>query len=848
MTMGKIAISIILLLLTLMSAAQTQPGYVKTLGRPEKKGCPLGGVSVRVRGEHNPVLSKEDGSFSILLAGKKNGDAYVLQQVRKIGYELNETNVIGRQYAFSDKVPLTIVMVSSAQLQAAKLKIENNAYQVAERNYKAKLAFLEEQKEGKDITSEQYRNELQSLQDKFEKYQSLISSLAEHYAHTDYDLLNEVDYEINSCIENGHLERADSLIHTLFNPIDVLKRNKEVLSKIDLELIQANDIINQANASMAAVLKQQAKDAEYLYQLYTISLSRFDNQKAAQYIETRAELDTTNVPWQLAAGSFVSDFLADYPKAMNYYLRALRNSIEQFGEQHRYVAASYSNIGLIYDSQGNYIKALEYHQKALDIRLSILGKYHSDVAASYNNIGIVHKYQGDYLKALEHYQKALDINLSISGAYHPDVAVNYNNIGEIYSSLGDYPKALEYHQKALTMRLSILGEHHPGIATSYNNIGEAYRLQGNYPKALEYHQKALKILQSTLGEHHPNVAISYNNIGEVYYSQRNLPKALEYRQKALEILLPIFGEYHPEVAANYNNIGAVYDIQGDYTKALEYYQKALDIRQAMLGEHHPDVAASYNNIGIVYKYQGKYSKALEYYQKALDIRQSILGEQHPVTASSYNNIGMVYYAQKDYIKSLGYLQKALDIRENILGERHPDVATSYSNIGTTYFSLGNYPKALAYFRKALPAYMIIYGPNNESTQMLGMLVYNLFSISLLLSKDMEQDFDNFISEYAYTVTIAEEDCPASQQGMKGVYYLLQYSGWGMDSAKNIFAEKKEQQSKPNDMVVMNNGVITKYHLSNLRGCEFGLKYIGKEEKLHLDKAYNKWKEKHSDRL
>ena len=119
--------------------AQTQEGYVKTLGRPDKEGEALSGVSVRIKGEHNPVLSNEDGTFSMLMTGKHNGDSYTLQEVMKKGYELNEADVVGRQYAYSDKVPLTIVMVSSAQLQADKQRIENNAYQVAEKNYNAKL-------------------------------------------------------------------------------------------------------------------------------------------------------------------------------------------------------------------------------------------------------------------------------------------------------------------------------------------------------------------------------------------------------------------------------------------------------------------------------------------------------------------------------------------------------------------------------------------------------------------------------------------------------------------------------------------------------------------------------------
>ena len=115
------------LLLGLTASAQTQQGYIRTLGRPEQKGEALGGVSIRVKGEHNAIVSLDDGSFSLPLPGKKNGDPYSLQQVQKKGYELNENDIIGRRLAFSDKVLLEIVMVSSAQLQADKQRIEDNA-------------------------------------------------------------------------------------------------------------------------------------------------------------------------------------------------------------------------------------------------------------------------------------------------------------------------------------------------------------------------------------------------------------------------------------------------------------------------------------------------------------------------------------------------------------------------------------------------------------------------------------------------------------------------------------------------------------------------------------------------
>ena len=107
--------------------AQTQQGYVKTLGKPLKKGEALSGVTVRVKGEHNAVVSQKDGKFSLPMHGKKSGEPYSLQQVHKNGYELNDQSIIGRKFAFSTTVPLTVVMVSTEDLQADKLRIRQRS-------------------------------------------------------------------------------------------------------------------------------------------------------------------------------------------------------------------------------------------------------------------------------------------------------------------------------------------------------------------------------------------------------------------------------------------------------------------------------------------------------------------------------------------------------------------------------------------------------------------------------------------------------------------------------------------------------------------------------------------------
>ena len=576
--MKRIILFILTAVGTLTISAQTQLGYVKTLGRPNQKGVALSGVSIRIKGGHNAVLSNTQGFFSMMMAGKKEGDAYALQQVQKQGYELNERGIIGRQYAFSEKVPLTIVMVSTKQLQADKQRIENNAYKTAEKNYKTQMALLEKQQQANQITIEKYHQETQELKNSFEKYQSLIDGLADHYAHTDYDELDAKEQEINLCIENGDLDKAELLLQAL----DIEKR----LAEIEQRIKAGQQLKEEALEDQRKIQKQQEKDAEYLYQLYTIALGRFDNEKARYYIETRAALDSTNVRWQIDAGAFIHIYFNDFKNALFFYEQGLKQCLPQ-DKCHPDVAMSYNNIGSVYSDQGDYSKAMEYYQKALEIYKKLVGLNHPEVATSYSNIGSVYLYQGDYSKAMEYYQKALEIDIKSYGLNHPDVATSYNNIGSVYSDQGDYSKALKYYQGALDIYIKLVGLSHPNVATFYNNIGCVYAKQGEYIKGLECYQKALEIKEKIFGYRHLDVAISYSSIGSIFQIQGNFPQAIEYYQKALEIDEKLVGVNHPDVAKSYNNIGSVYLDQSDYSKALEYYKKALEIGKNVFGLNHP---------------------------------------------------------------------------------------------------------------------------------------------------------------------------------------------------------------------------------------------------------------------
>lgn len=875
--MRYIRYSVILvgILIALPAFCQMQKGYVKTLGRPDKKGEALNGVSVRVKGEHNPVLSQQDGTFSMLMTERRNGDAYTLQEVKKKGYELNESDVIGRQYAFSDKVPLTIVMVSSALLQADKQRIENNAFKVAEKNYKSKLELLEKQKAESVITEEQYRKELLDLQDKFEKYQLLIDGLAEHYAHVDYDELNDKEREINICIENGELERADSLIKTLFDPIDVLKRNREALAHLNQQISEANTIIDKANEDMATVLKQQEKDANYLYQLYTIALSRFNNDKARQYIETRAELDTSRCDWQNEAGMFYGEYMADLSMAIFYFQRAINSAYKN--NQEDKLPSYFANLGHLYSNLSNYNDAIKYYEKAIDIINRKEGYDTPLVGVFLDDLSVLYSKQGEFEKSIVLCKKALRLKKQLFGDISEPVATCFNKLGGLYMEKGDLSKAKEIINQSLDLWKQIKKKDSIDMADCYNNLGNLYSINGDFEEALNYYSSSLEIYEKAYGNNHPNIALMCNNIGQMYNDINENQKALISLKRALTIWTNFYGENHIDVASCLNNIGSVYSSLHDYPKALSFYGKACKIKEQLLGDNNPETAVSYNNLGTTYLSMGDLTNALKYSEKALKIRRMSFGDNHFYVGSSYNNIGSIYMKLGNFSEALNNYKKAENIYLNVFNENNYHMANVFGNIACAYDSIGEYTIALQYCEKALPIMIQTYG--NEHIQVVSLIheMGNLYCLmenyekaitfhdivmDYLISKEGKSgaavsnysqyllfDYYNALSKQhsqlsfaniLFIATVIDDDNPARQQGMDGEYVVLKFADWAIDSTLSLFDINSKMRGKPKTIVVMKDGKISQHSFENTIGIQLSLKYLDKAEKGEIVKLYKEW--------
>ena len=651
-----------LLSLAIMAGAmaQTQKGFVRTIGR-SNDGKKVTGVK-RVEGvaikteDGKGTMSDKKGNFEL----RPEKITFVLSQVRLDGYIAIKPEGLPKTYTCSKNELEIVVMNLNEQAEVQRVAESKIRHQLS-KQYKDSIQELENLKTRMKITQEEWRTKMQEVYDRQLNDEKLIKEMAERYSRIDFYALDKENRLISQYIIDGKLDEARRLIERkgdIDKRIDENRQHREanIQGKKNLEQSEAFEL--QEREDIALDCFNLAETFKLTHQL----------DSALYYLSKRLEIDSVNIVYYIDIASFYDEYIGDYNQSLSYCDKARKIGECVLDKNHPDLTVIYNNIGSVYDDKGDYATALEYLDKVKEIREIVLDENHPALATTYSNIGSVYDDKGDYDTALQYHDKARKIREIVLDENHPDLANTYNNIGVIYHRRGDYATALEYLDKARKIRERALDENHPDLTVIYNNIGNVYHRRGDYATALEYYDKTRKIFESILGENHPNTATIYNNIGLVHDNKGDYDTALQYYDKARKILERALGENHPELVGTYNSIGSVYFNKGEYDTALQYYDKVRKIDEYVLGENHPDLAATYNNIGGVYNKKGNYDSALQYYKKSIKILEGVLDNNHPNLGVMYYNIGVVYDKKNEYTKALEYIGMALKIFESRFGE------------------------------------------------------------------------------------------------------------------------------------------------------------------------------------
>lgn len=671
---------LIVCLLASVSAgfAQTQQGYVKTRGRLSVNGTAipgtrLSGVTITFRGNKSAV-SGTNGAFTFAVSNK----TFCITNVRKNGYQLYDSDLLGRDHRCSSN-DLWVVMDTPDNVLTDRLESEKKIRRTLRRQLQDKENEIEALKEQQKITEEQYRKQLQELYAAQEKNEKLITEMAERYSTLDFDQMDDLQRRITAYIQNGELFHADSLLKTKGNMEERLAhlvQNGTIIAANAEDLRKRQKTQERSEALHAKELADFAIDC---FSRYEICKIQYKNDSAAYYLKMRADLDSTNVKWNLNYADFCRIYLEKYEEAEKYIQRTLRQTVraQSVADQ----IECYNTLAIIESSRANYQQALAYIDNEEKL---MLGNNLYDIEANVvvaTGRGNIYRKDGKYELAERYLRKAVTLIENKSDSVSIQLlAKAMGNYANFCISIERYQDALDVYLKMMPLIESQDSVTTPIIITTETNIGNAYYLLGQYEEALIWLEKSLKHAREQYGNIHSAVSSSLNNIGAVYMRRKETDKALDIVGEAIKIEEELYGNKSERRIISINNLAKLLVDKNMYDAAMEEYNKALEICKLYYENNHPYFGTLFSNIASLYCQQGKYAKSMEYFQKALDIRIEKLGEQSVGVAIIYFNMGTTYYRMEQKIKAKECLNKAYIIFESRLGADHPNTKLTQEHI------------------------------------------------------------------------------------------------------------------------------------------------------------------------
>ena len=197
-------------------------------------------------------------------------------------------------------------------------------------------------------------------------------------------------------------------------------------------------------------------------------------------------------------------------------------------------------IGTAYSRLAQFDKAIEYYKRSLKTSLEI-GDQRGEGSAL-GNLGICYRCLGQIEKAIECFEQTLAISQEIGdregeGSCHANLGICYVNLGQI-------EEAIEYHEQALAISQETGDRMLEGA--SLGNLGAAYLRLGQIEKAIEYLERALAIMRETGNRGGEGSALG--NLGKCHTDLGQVAMAVEYLERALAISREIGDRIQKEIS------------------------------------------------------------------------------------------------------------------------------------------------------------------------------------------------------------------------------------------------------------------------------------------------------------
>ncbi|GLU10642.1 hypothetical protein SLE2022_274290 [Rubroshorea leprosula] len=267
-------------------------------------------------------------------------------------------------------------------------------------------------------------------------------------------------------------------------------------------------------------------------------------------------------------------------EAEKFFLSAIQEAKEGFGERDPHVASACNNLAELYRVQKALDKAEPLYLSAISILEETYGPNDIRVAFAFHNLGKFYLMQRKLEESRRCYERALKIKGRVQGLSHEDYAETMYHLGMVMYLQGNEKDSEDF----ILDSIRILEEGGQGESITcmkrLRYLAQIY-LKSNRPADAENVQrKILQIMELSKGWNSLDTVISAESLALTLQAVGNLMEAQELLERCLDARRTLLPNDHIQIAANMLHIARVTMLNSSQLRKMHISEAIIQLDKA----------------------------------------------------------------------------------------------------------------------------------------------------------------------------------------------------------------------------------------------------------------------------
>ncbi|XP_047967225.1 kinesin light chain 3 [Salvia hispanica] len=251
----------------------------------------------------------------------------------------------------------------------------------------------------------------------------------------------------------------------------------------------------------------------------------------------------------------------------------------------------FTDNGREYFLKGNIPQAERFFLSALQEAKQGFGERDPHVASACNNLAELYRVSKDFDKAEPLYVEAINILEEYFGVNDVRVGAALHNLGHFYLGQRKLENARVCYERALKIKRRVLGEAHTEYADTMYHLGTVLYLQGKEKDAEDLILDSIDIMEA--GGHGESISCvrRMQHLAQIYNKSNRFPEAENILRKILHMMELSKGWKSLDTVVIAERLALTLEAAGKLKEAVELLERCLDARKNLLHREHIQTAA-----------------------------------------------------------------------------------------------------------------------------------------------------------------------------------------------------------------------------------------------------------------